>query len=141
MTAFEIWSATAVALFLKMFGVALVQAFHRVKYGAFVRPEDASYWANGPAQSKELPIVQRAQNVLNNDGENIPIFLFLGLAHVQLGGEPEVVWVLMATFVASRIVHTLAYLFPKQPLRNRAHLLGLTVMFVQSGLIISAIVR
>jgi uncharacterized MAPEG superfamily protein len=78
--------------------------------------------------SEEAPLVRRAQNVLRNDGENIPIFLFLAAAYVQLGCWEWGVVVYFPLFVLSRVVHTIAYLCPRQPLRNRAYKVGLAAM-------------
>lgn len=65
---------------------------------------------------------------MRNDGENIPIFLFLAAAYVQLGCWEWGVLVYFPLFVLSRVVHTIAYLRPRQPLRNRAYRVGLAVM-------------
>jgi type II secretory pathway component PulM len=43
--------------------------------------------------------------------------------------------------VLSRIGHTLCYLWPRQPLRNRMYLLGQGVMIVLIGLMLGAMFR
>jgi uncharacterized membrane protein YecN with MAPEG domain len=134
MNPWQIYALIVVALFLKMFVVAGVQGIQRVKNKSFVRPEDAAFFGGGATPlSEELPIVQRAQHTLRNDLENIPIFLFLLLSYIQLGCWPLGVFIYGSLFVFSRILHTIAYLRPMQPLRNRAYLLGLLVMFCLCG--------
>lgn len=76
------------------------------------------------------------QNVLRNAGENVPIFLFLAAAYVQLGCWEWGVLVYFPSFVLSRVVHTVAYLRPTQPLRNRAYRVGLAVMLALCGHIV-----
>jgi uncharacterized membrane protein YecN with MAPEG domain len=137
--AWQAFGLTAVALFLKMFAVAGVQGVQRMKSRAFTRPDDAAFFGKGATPAaQEVPIVERAQNTLRNDVENIPIFLFLMLAYAQLGAWPLGAALYGAAFVLARVTHTLAYLQPRQPLRNRAYLVGQLLMFVMSGHIVAA---
>lgn len=137
--AWQAFGLTAVALFLKMFAVAGVQGVQRMKHKTFARPDDAAFFGKGVATAaQDLPIVERAQNTLRNDVENIPIFLFLMIAYAQLGAWPMGAAIYGALFVAARVVHTVAYINPRQPLRNRAYLVGQLLMFVMSGHIIAA---
>jgi uncharacterized membrane protein YecN with MAPEG domain len=138
--AWQAFGLTAIALFLKMFAVAGVQGIQRMKHRAFARPDDAAFFGKGATPlAQDLPIVERAQNVLRNDVENIPIFMILMLSYAQLGAWPLGAAIYGALFVCARIVHTLAYITPRQPLRNRAYLLGTLMMFIMSGHIIAAI--
>jgi uncharacterized MAPEG superfamily protein len=133
----EAYGLTVVALFLKMLLVVLVQGRIRTRNNAYVPPEDAAYFGKGAAPvAEEAPLVRRAQNVLRNDGENVPIFLFLALAYVRLGCWEWGVLVYFPLFVLSRVVHTMAYLRPRQPLRNRAYRVGLGVMLAMCGHIV-----
>lgn len=133
----DVYGLTAVALFLKMFVVILAQGRVRIRNRAYVHPEDAAFFGRGASPvAEEAPSVRRAQNVLRNDGENIPIFLFLAAAYVQLGCWEWGVLVYFPLFVLSRVVHTIAYLRPRQPLRNRAYRVGLAVMLALCGHIV-----
>ncbi len=129
----KIFALTTIALFLKMFAVAGVQGFHRVKHRTFVRPDDAAFFGKVAPASAELPIVARAQDTLRNDLENIPIFLFLLLAYIQLGGQVMPMAVYASVFVLARVGHTLCYLKPRQPLRNRMYILGILVDLALCG--------
>lgn len=130
----KIFALTVVVLFLKMFAVAGVQGVNRLKNRVFVRPDDAAYFGKqvDPA-AQELPIVERAQHTLRNDLENIPIFLFLMLAYLQLQGPAAPLAIYATVFVLSRIGHTLFYLKPRQPHRNRMYLLGILVDLTLCG--------
>lgn len=134
MRVWETYSLIVFGLFLKGFVVAGIQGFYRLKHKAFVRPEDAAFFGGGcPPATEELPIVTRAQAILRNDLENVPIFLFLLLGYIQLGcWNPGVAWY-GGLFLFSRLIHTAAYLRPTQPLRHRAYLFGLLLTFAMSG--------
>ncbi len=81
MNTWEIYGLTVVALFVKMFVTILIQAYGRFKSNSFSNPEDLvlaeRIVGKKDVDVKENDIVRRAQNILRNDGENIPIFLFL----------------------------------------------------------------
>ena len=79
---------------------------------------------------------RRAQNILRNDGENIPIFLFLALTYVQLDCWETGTLIYFPLFVLTRIIHTFAYLRAIQPLRNIVYLVGIGVGFILSSHII-----
>lgn len=128
MSAFEAFGLVVVALFFKLFATTAVQGVVRLRHRAFVRPEDAAFFGRGVTPlEREHVLVQRAQNVLRNDGENVPIFLALLLAFSHVDGRAPHVLAYGLAFVATRVVHTLAYLRPTQPLRNRAYVAGLVV--------------
>lgn len=129
----KIYALTTVVLFLKMFAVAGVQGYYRLKNRSFVRPEDAAFFGQTSPATAELPIVERAQNTLRNDLENIPIFLFLMLGYIQFQEPVTPLAIYASLFVLSRIGHTLCYLNPRQPLRNRLYLLGQLMNFLICG--------
>lgn len=136
----KIYALTTVALFLKMFAVAGVQGVNRVRHRVFVRPDDAAFFGKTTPQAAELPIVARAQDTLRNDLENIPIFLFLMLGYIQLQGPVVPLAVYAGVFVLSRVGHTLCYLTPRQPLRNRMYILGILMDLALCGHLIWAVV-
>lgn len=140
MTGTAVWALTAVALFLKMLALAGVQARYRLQHKVFVRPDDAAQWGHGAASERELPVVERAQNTLRNDLENIPNFMMLAWAHVALGGDALSTAVYGGVFVASRCLHSFAYIRPRQPLRNRAYLTGLVTTLVLAGHVVVSVV-
>lgn len=130
MTLQQSWSIVGlatVALFLRSFLLAGVQAYFRLKYKIFVRPEDAAYFGKTEASDEEHPLVIRAQMAIQHDLENTPFFLFLLVAYVQLKCWPMGCLIAAGVFVLARYVHALAYLRSMQPLRNRAYVVGVLV--------------
>ncbi|WP_066377968.1 MULTISPECIES: MAPEG family protein [unclassified Anabaena] len=133
MDSWKAYGLTVIALFLKMFATVLIQAYGRFKSNSFSNPEDLAIVSNilgrKDAASSDDELVRRAQNVLRNDGENIPIFLFLAMTYVQLNCWQTGVLIYFPLFVASRILHTVAYIRAIQPLRNIVYQVGILVMF------------
>ena len=132
-----VFGVATVALFLKMFAVAMVQGVSRIRNRAFVNPDDAAFFGKGAApRERELEIVERAQRTLRNDVENIPIALFLALAWIQLGCWPEGLAYVLGVFVLSRYCHSFFYVWPRQPFRNLSYSAGLLCCFVMSVVIV-----
>ena len=132
----KIYGLTVVVLFLKMFAVVLVQAYERYKHRGFNNPEDAAIFdklfGSKPNATKQSELVERAQSVLRNDGENIPIFLFMAIAYIQLGCWSRGVAIYLPLFVIGRIAHTITYLKALQPWRNLSYQLGLWATFAMA---------
>jgi len=139
MFTWKIYGITVVTLFLKMLAIVLIQVNARRKSNNFSTSEDAGTLGKGATGvAQESQLLQRATKILNNDGENIPIFLFLATAYVNLGCWETGTLIYFPLFVLSRFAHTIAFLRAIQPLRTRAYQLGLTVMIVLSGHILWA---
>ncbi len=134
MFTWKIYGITVVILFLKMLAIVLIQVNTRQKSNNFSTPEDVATFAKGgTGVAQESQLLQRATKTLNNDGENIPIFLFLATAYVNLGCWEQGTLIYFPLFVLSRFAHSIAFLRAIQPLRTRAYQLGLVVMIVLSG--------
>jgi glutathione S-transferase len=120
----EAYAITTVLLFVKMLVNSGVQGYHRIGKSAFAIPEDARFFGKKEPLAQDLPEVQRASAVWRNDLENIPIFLFLGLVYVLVGGSPDAAPYYFGTFVVARYAHMLFYLNAMQPWRFLAFLVG-----------------
>ncbi len=144
MDTWQIYGLTTIALFLKMFATVLVQAYGRFKSISFDNPEDSDIvikiFGKQDSSSINNDLARRAQNVLRNDGENIPIFLFLAMTYVQLNCWKIGTLIYFPLFIFTRIVHTIAYLRAFQPLRNIVYLIGIGVGFILSGHIVWKII-
>ena len=138
--AWQAFALTTVALFFKMFLTAGVQGLVRVRSRTFVNPEDAAFFGRTPQAAADHPVAERAQRALRNDLENIPVFLFLALAYVQLGCWEAGTLLYFPVFVLARALHTIAFVRPTQPLRNRAYLVGVLVSMILSGHIVATII-
>ncbi len=131
-----IWSLMVVALFGKMVALAMVQGVVRMRGKHFTKPEDATYFGNGTVSETEHPTVALAQAALRNDLENIPIALGLTWAYIITDGPVWLLAIYAVVFVMARAVHSLAYLRPTQPLRNRAYVVGLAVCLALAAQVI-----
>ena len=133
MDRWEIYGLTAIALFIKMFATILVQAYGRFKYNSFDNPEDSAFVAkifgkeNVKNKDTGSDLARRAQNILRNDGENIPIFLFLAMTYVRLNCWETGISIYFPLFVITRVIHGIAYIRAIQPLRNIVYLIGIGV--------------
>jgi uncharacterized MAPEG superfamily protein len=140
MDSWKIYGLTVVVLFFKMLSAVLVQAYGRWQDRGFTNPEDGAMFdklfGTKPNAKGQNDLVDRAQNVLRNDGENIPMFLFIAIAYIQLGCWPQGVAIYLPVFVLGRIAHMVSYLKALQPWRNLAYQLGLWVTVAMSGQII-----
>ncbi|MGL4880841.1 MAG: MAPEG family protein [Waterburya sp.] len=136
----KIYGLTVVILFVKMFAAVLVQGYGRYKHRGFANPEDAvmfdKLFGSKPDTTKQSELVDRAQSVLRNDGENIPIFLFIAMTYIQLGCWQTGVAIYLPLFVIGRIAHTISYLTAIQPWRNLSYQLGIWTTFVMAGHIV-----
>ena len=122
--AIKAYAITPVLLFFKMFCNSAVQGYHRIGKRSFAIPEDARFFGGNEPLAQDLPQVQRASAVWRNDLENIPIFLFLALVYVMIGGSPWAAPYYFGTFVIARFAHMFFYLNAMQPWRFLAFLVG-----------------
>ncbi|WP_404366905.1 MAPEG family protein [Marinobacter sp.] len=111
------YAVCTIILFLKMFGLSLYQAFHRITKASYKTPEDAAFVGVKPV-AEELPEVQRGAKAWLNDLENIPIFFALGAACLWTGAAPGAVAWWFIIFTAARVLHTVSYLAAMQPWRT-----------------------
>lgn len=124
--AFRAWTLCAAFLFLKMFANTAVQ-FHAKRRDRLASlPEDRAFFGKRePRPESESDLYQRAAGCWENDLENIPMFLILGLAYVGLGGTAATSTVIFSAFSLSRVAHTVFYLKATQPHRAIAYTAGL----------------
>lgn len=127
--AFQYWVASLVVLFVKMWANSAVQGVVRIKSGLFPRPEDSKLFGGGKKAPGDHPTAELAIRAWHNDLENIPIYLFLGLAFLLAGGSEKCAAIYFSTFTVARVFHTIFYLKPKQPHRNICYQLGIIVCF------------
>jgi len=134
MSPIEVWALACVALLVKILCVSVLQGVVRVRHHAYAKPEDAAFFGRGAeVLEADLPIVERAQGALRNDGENIPIFLALSLAYVLLECPPGRAPWLFGAFVLARAGHSVWMIWPTQPLRNLCYSSGVLVMAALAG--------
>ncbi len=120
--------ASVVVLFAKYLAISGLQGKARLGSKTFRWPEDAAAWGGAVAGGPEDETTERAQAVLRNDAETQPIYMALAGAWVALGAPPSLVVPAAATYALSRVAHAVFFVRPRQPLRNRAFVLGLAVL-------------
>jgi uncharacterized MAPEG superfamily protein len=109
------WIFALTALLVKMHCNSALQKLGRERAGAYPRPEDAALF--GVRHADDTGLALRAGRCWQNDLENIPLFLFVSLAYVLVGGPGDWATVLFGTYVAARVGHTVCYLLALQPWR------------------------
>lgn len=121
--ALKIWLAGCSSLAFKMWANTIIQSIARVKHNAFDIPEDAEKLGNfykmdlNYSPTKHF-IDERGAACWRNDLENIPLFLFLTLGYVLIGGGYQ--WLLgyFCVFILARISHTACFVMQAQPWRS-----------------------
>jgi glutathione S-transferase len=127
---FQYWCVSLTILFVKMYGNSAIQGIFRIRSKTFMRPEDAIFFGKGVAPAtQDHPVAYLATRCWQNDLENIPIYLFLGLAFVLSGGTSKSAAIYFTTFTIARVIHSLFYLVPRQPHRNIAYQVGVLTCF------------
>lgn len=120
--------------------MVLIQGYGRYKHRGFSNPEDAAMFdklfGSQPDATKQSELVDRAQSVLRNDGENIPIFLFIALTYIQLDCWSKGFAIYLPLFALGRVAHAISYLKALQPWRNLSYQLGLWVTFTMAAHIV-----
>jgi uncharacterized MAPEG superfamily protein len=133
----KIYGLTIIALFLKTFATILLQGYGRFRHRGFSNAEDAvlfeKLFGPKPNAAGYSNLVERAQSVLRNDGETVPLFLFLALVYIQLGCWPMGLKIYLPLYVFARVAHMISYIKALQPWRNLAFQLGVWLMFILSG--------
>jgi len=111
---FVTYVIAATLMVLKLMGQGWMTVFRMIRSDAgLLNPEDLR---EGPANRNPRPAqlepneyVERSRRIQRNDLESIPAFLACGLLFVAVQPPLRLTQVLMYTFVAARLGHTLAY--------------------------------
>ena len=135
----RIFAICAAILTLKLvFMVTLIGVLRNVR-GVHIAPEDYRFRGLTPGRPDEL--VERVRRAHQNDVENIPVFLALGLLFALSGGYPTVAWWVFVVFTAARFLHTLFYLAALQPWRSVIFAVGSVALGVMPALLIWRTIR
>ncbi|KAG5682639.1 hypothetical protein PVAND_011978 [Polypedilum vanderplanki] len=104
-------------LLIKLLLMAFLTGFNRFRKGAYENPEDIRGREN--VEIKKDEDVERVRRAHLNDLENIPAFLFAGLAYVFSNPNVDLALWLFRIGVLARIGHTIVYaIYPvRQPAR------------------------
>ena len=142
MTTPQSWSLfglTVLALFIKQLGVLLVLARERFGRGRGLdNPEDKAFidrlgTASTKATGDRRDLVDRANRVLANDAENLPLFLATAIAYIQLEAWGPGLLIYLPLFVLARVIHAVSYLQARQPYRHLTYQAGLWITLIMLG--------
>ena len=111
---FLAYAITASIMILKVMGQGWMTVYRMTKIeSGFLNPEDLLPGRfnrrPGPEQLDLIDYVDRSRRIHRNDLENIPAFLVAGLLLVAVNPPYLLAVTLMATFVITRLVHTVVY--------------------------------
>ena len=142
---FVTYMITAALMVLKIMGQGWMTVYRMMKSDSgLVSPEDLQVGAfNKNPRAEQLALndyVDRSRRMHRNDLENIPAFLACGLIFVAAGPSLLLANILMYTFVAARLAHTLAYA-TKQTHEVRAtfYTIGSVVVIVMAIYVLAAV--
>lgn len=135
----SVYALSVVVLFGKLLVAVSVQARERLRTRAFRYPEDAAQWRGEVAPDSDL--CQRADRVLRNDAEGQVYYLVFGGVLLALTPDSRLLPYYFVTYPLTRVAHAYWLLLPRQPHRNRAFALGLTVVFVMAVHVVCAVVK
>jgi len=141
---FVTYMIAASIMILKIMGQGWMTVFRMLKSDSgLVSPEDLQVGIINrnprPEQLELNDYVDRSRRMHRNDLENIPAFLACGLLFVAASPSYLLANILMYTFVAARLVHTLAYM-TKQSHEVRATLytIGSAVVIIMAVFVLAA---
>jgi prostaglandin-E synthase 1 len=125
--AFVAYATTSVLLVAHLLFLWLYSGYVRTKTKTAPNPEDAK-WRGTAVRDLDPPEVARVLRVHANGEASVYPFLFLGLVFVLAGGSAGFARVDFTFFVGARILHSVAYLFGKQPWRTIFYSLSLAAL-------------
>ncbi|XP_012277063.1 microsomal glutathione S-transferase 1 [Orussus abietinus] len=118
---FYFWSGVLV---LKLLSMTVLTARQRFSKKTFANPEDAAGLPNSKVGFND-PDIERIRRAHLNDLENILPWFAITYIWLGTGPSPWLARVLIRSFAASRIIHTIVYaIIPKQPHRALAFFIG-----------------
>lgn len=124
---FSLYAIFATVLALQLVALALWTGTMRVIHKRYVIPEDAKV-AKLPQASAEHDRVLRARDAHRNALENAVPFFAIGFLYAAQGPSKDGALVYFGTFTAARILHSVFYLWGKQPYRTLTFAIGVLAL-------------
>jgi uncharacterized MAPEG superfamily protein len=144
---FRYFAAAAALMIVKMMSQGWITVFRMTKVkGGFRYPEDAqrSLTNPHPSPAQLLPneYVERSRRMHDNDIENIPLFLVVGLLYVCTAPNDVVALGLFALYVLSRFAHFYVLLTARpHEVRATFWTIGSVIIYIMAGAVIWAALR
>ncbi len=125
--AFVAYAMTCILLLVHLLFLWLYSGYVRAKTKTAPNPEDAARRGT-TLREFDPPDVARVLRIHVNGEASVYPFLFLGLVFVLAGGSAGFAKADFALFVGARILHSVMYLFGKQPWRTIFYALSLAAL-------------
>ena len=125
--ALKLYALVSVLTALHVVLLALWTGTLRTRRKAFVNPEDATA-LKGTQVEADHPDVLRVKRAHQNALENAVPFFAIGLAYALSGPSQTGAQAYFFTFLGARVLHSLFYLFGKQPFRTLVFAVGVAAM-------------
>ncbi|XP_031556081.1 microsomal glutathione S-transferase 1-like [Actinia tenebrosa] len=114
-------------LLLKLFAVVFLIVFYRITKKIFPSEED---YHDDPKGEKKMiershPGLDRVRRMHQNDLENIPIFILLGMLYVLSDPAYSTAIIVFRIFGAARFIHSVAYFFALTSPRGMSWMVGM----------------
>ncbi|KAF7278541.1 hypothetical protein GWI33_008245 [Rhynchophorus ferrugineus] len=110
-----------------MWWLTILTIIKRFKHKVVLNDEDAKT-ANATVGSH--PAVERVRRAFQNDLENIPAFLFIGLVYLFVPAPNWLIHLLYYTYLLARIGHSIVYAVYILPQPSRGICFGLSFIIV-----------
>jgi uncharacterized MAPEG superfamily protein len=124
---FSLYAIFATVLALHLLVLALWTGTTRVIHKRYVHAEDAEL-TNQPQAIQEHDSVMRARDAHRNALENAVPFFAIGFLYAAQGPTKEGALIYFATFAAARILHSVFFLWGKQPYRTLMFTIGVLAL-------------
>jgi glutathione S-transferase len=142
---FATYMIAGALMVLKLMGQGWMTVYRMLKVGGgWATPEDLKPGLiNRNPHTEQLDIndyVDRSRRINRNDLENIPAFLACGLLFVAAAPSYLLANILMYTFVAARLAHTLAYATRQShEVRATLYTIGSAVVIIMALYVLAAV--
>ncbi len=136
---FRVYVIAAALMVIKMIGTAWLTVYRMMKVDAGYRsPEDERRGAlNKSPRAGQLDkneYVERIRRIHQNDGENVPLFLVIGLVFVLVQPGLTLAMCMLYGYAASRLLHFAAYLTARShELRATCWTIGALLLLGMTG--------
>ena len=121
--AMALFALVATLLVFHLFVLAGYTGYARTKHKQFVNPEDAKL-NKADAAEEEHPDVARAQRAHANALENAVPFFAVGALYASTSPSRTSALAYFGTFLVMRLLHSMFYLFGRQPFRTISFAIG-----------------
>jgi glutathione S-transferase len=125
--ALKLYALVAALLGVHMILIALWTGTVRVRHKQWVNPEDAKL-NKGAQAEQDHPEVQRVKRAHQNALENVLPFIAIGLAYALSGPSKTGAQAYFFTFLGARVLHSIFYLWGRQPFRTLMFATGVLAM-------------